>query len=61
MDVRYNSGGDGSKVPQVIKQILKRDRFDSAGNLFVLIGRKTFSAAVDFVGEARMGLRDLRG
>lgn len=52
-DVRYNSGGDGSKVPPFIKQIIKRDRFDKPGNLFVITGRKTFSAAVDFVGEAR--------
>jgi tetratricopeptide (TPR) repeat protein len=53
VDVRYNSGGDGSKVPQIIKQIIKRDRFDKPGKLFVIIGRKTFSAAVDFVGEAK--------
>ncbi len=53
VDVRYNSGGDGSKIPQVIKQIVKRDRFDNPGSLFVIIGRKTFSAAVDFVGEAK--------
>jgi len=52
VDVRYNSGGDGSKVPGFIKQIVKRDRFDAPGNLFVITGRKTFSAAVDFVGEA---------
>jgi hypothetical protein len=53
VDVRYNSGGDGSKVPAFIKQIVKRDRFDKPGNLFVITGRKTFSAALDFVGEAR--------
>ena len=52
VDVRYNSGGDGSKVPAFIKQIIKRDRFDAPGSLFVITGRKTFSAAVDFVGEA---------
>jgi hypothetical protein len=53
VDVRYCSGGDGSKVPAVIKQIIKRDRFDRPGNLFVVTGRKTFSAAVDFVSEAK--------
>jgi hypothetical protein len=53
VDVRYNSGGDGSKVPQLIKQIIKRSRFDEPGSLFVIIGRKTFSAAADFVGEAK--------
>ena len=53
VDVRYNSGGDGSKVPPFIKQIVKRDRFDQPGNLFVITGRKTFSAAVDFVAEAK--------
>jgi hypothetical protein len=53
VDVRYNSGGDGSKVPAFIKQIIKRDRFDAPGNLLVITGRKTFSAAVDFVAEAK--------
>ena len=53
VDVRYNSGGDGSRVPAVIRQIIKRGRFDEPGNLFVITGRKTFSAAVDFVGEAK--------
>lgn len=53
VDVRYNSGGDGSKVPAFIKQIVKRERFDAPGNLFVITGRKTFSAAVDFVAEAK--------
>ena len=53
VDVRYNSGGDGSKVPAFIKQIIKHDRFDAPGNLFVITGRKTFSAAVDFVAEAK--------
>ena len=51
--MRYNSGGDGSKVPAFIKQIVKRERFDAPGNLFVITGRKTFSAAVDFVAEAK--------
>ena len=53
IDVRYNSGGNGDLVANVIRQIIKRDRFDIPGNLFVIIGRKTFSAAVDFVGEAK--------
>jgi hypothetical protein len=53
IDIRYNSGGNGELVANVIRQIIKRDRFDTPGNLFVIIGRKTFSAAVDFVGEAK--------
>jgi DNA uptake lipoprotein len=53
IDVRYNSGGNGELVANLIRQIIKRDRFDTPGNLFVIIGRKTFSAAVDFVGEAK--------
>ena len=53
IDVRYNSGGNGELVTDLIRQIIKRDRFDSPGNLFVITGRKTFSAAVDFVGEAK--------
>ncbi|MBV8798297.1 MAG: hypothetical protein JO208_00575 [Alphaproteobacteria bacterium] len=52
VDVRYNSGGDGSKVPAFIKQIIKRPQFDDPGKLFIITGRKTFSAAVDLVGDA---------
>ena len=53
IDVRYNSGGDGSMVQPFLKQIIRRQQFDEPGNLFVLTGRKTFSAAVDFVADAK--------
>jgi hypothetical protein len=46
VDLRYNFGGDGSKVPQVIQEFVKRRDQKSWENLYVLTGRKTFSAAV---------------
>jgi hypothetical protein len=46
LDLRYNSGGDGSKLMPFIHAIIRRPRLDEPGRLVVLTGPKTFSAAV---------------
>jgi hypothetical protein len=46
IDLRYNSGGDGSKVPGMIHQFIKREDNPPWRHLYVLTGRKTFSAAI---------------
>ena len=46
VDLRYNFGGDGSRVAEIIQEFVKRRDRKSWQNLYVLIGRKTFSAAV---------------
>jgi len=46
VDLRYNFGGDGSKVAEVIQEFIKRKDRKSWESLYVLTGRKTFSAAV---------------
>jgi hypothetical protein len=46
VDLRYNFGGDGSKVAEVINEFIKRNGQRSWGSLYVLTGRKTFSAAI---------------
>ncbi len=46
VDIRYNFGGDGSNVPAVIDQFLQRKANPPWRNLYLLTGRKTFSAAV---------------
>lgn len=51
IDIRYNSGGDGSVLPPFVHEIIRRDRLMTPGHLFVLTGRKTFSAAVLLVGQ----------
>jgi hypothetical protein len=52
LDLRYNSGGDGSLNARIVNEIIKRDSsVNRRGRLFVLTGRKTFSAAVDLTLE----------
>ena len=46
LDIRYNSGGDGSLVMPFVHGIIKRDRLNRYGRLFTIVGRSTFSAAV---------------
>jgi hypothetical protein len=46
VDLRYNSGGDGSKLPPFVHEIIRRPRLDQPGHVVLLVGQKTFSAAV---------------
>lgn len=45
LDIRDNSGGEGMLNLPVVKAMVRRPRIDRAGGLFVIIGRRTFSAA----------------
>jgi len=50
LDMRYNSGGDGTLTPMIVNQFVKRDSsIGRAGRFFVITGRKTFSAAAGTV------------
>jgi tetratricopeptide (TPR) repeat protein len=52
LDLRYNSGGDGSQIPGLMRALIKRDTIVARpGRFFVLTSGKTFSAAADFVAE----------
>jgi len=46
IDLRYNSGGDGSYVTAMIHEFIKREDNQPWKELYILTGRKTFSAAV---------------
>jgi hypothetical protein len=46
LDWRYNYGGDGSKVNFVIREFIKRSDNPPWKELYILTGRKTFSAAI---------------
>lgn len=46
IDLRYNGGGSGRLAVPFIKEIIKRDKINTRGNLYVIIGQKTFSAAI---------------
>ena len=51
IDWRYNFGGDGSQVSLVLREFLKRDEHTPWKGVYVLIGRRTFSAAVLALGK----------
>jgi hypothetical protein len=50
LDLRHNHGGNGSWNAAIIDGI-SRSRWNDYGSLYVLIGRRTFSAAQSLLGE----------
>jgi hypothetical protein len=53
LDVRLNNGGNHYEMP-LIKGIIARPYLDKADKLFVITGRKTFSASQHFVNQFDM-------
>ncbi len=50
LDLRHNNGGNGDYNPAIVRPLL-RSRFDERGRLFVITGRRTFSAAEMLICE----------
>ena len=50
IDLRYNSGGNGALVPRLARAFIQRAGGHPWGQLYILTGRKTFSAAILLVG-----------
>lgn len=46
IDLRNNFGGTNSILAPLIHEIIKHDKINQEGNLFVITGKKTFSAAL---------------
>ncbi len=51
IDLRYNDGGNGVMILPFLNQIIKRDYINREGSLFVIAGKKTYSAASIFMNE----------
>ncbi|WP_224482817.1 tetratricopeptide repeat protein [Robertkochia aurantiaca] len=51
IDVRLNGGGNNYKNKDVIKEIIRNKQIDKIGALFVILGRRTFSACQNLVNE----------
>jgi hypothetical protein len=51
LDVRLNGGGNNFNNKQVVKGIIQRTKIDQKGKLFVITGRRTFSAAQNLINE----------
>jgi hypothetical protein len=47
LDLRENVGGNSVYNRQVVRGLIRRSRLDSRDRLFVLVGRRTFSAAMN--------------
>jgi|CXWL01.1.fsa_nt_gi hypothetical protein len=47
IDLRHNNGGDGSPNWSLVREIVRSPRIDHEGGLFVIVGRRTFSAAMN--------------
>jgi hypothetical protein len=45
LDIRHNSGGDNTLIRPIIRGIIQLEEIDRKGHFFVIIGRRTFSAA----------------
>lgn len=59
IDMRSNGGGDNRLNRRLVHSILRHDRINQWGRLFVFIGRKTFSAACNAVVELEQHTRAL--
>ena len=51
IDVRLNGGGNNYKNKDVITRIIESKKINKVGSLFVIIGRRTFSACQNLVNE----------
>ncbi len=59
MDLRFNSGGNGLMVLPFMNEVIKRDDINRLGRLYVLTGRRSFSAAVLLIAEMMLHTRAL--
>ncbi len=51
LDVRLNGGGNNYKNKPIVTGIIKSEKINKTGKLFVIIGRRTFSACQNLVNE----------
>lgn len=51
VDIRNNPGGNGFLGLPLIRTLIKSDKINQRGKLFVITGRRTFSAAMEFAGK----------
>ncbi|MDQ6788103.1 MAG: S41 family peptidase [Acidobacteriota bacterium] len=47
IDLRWCNGGDTTNAQPLIEGIIRRDKINRKGKLFVVVGRQTFSAAIN--------------
>ena len=45
IDIRWNNGGNATLLPPLVEGLIKNEKINKQGKLFVIIGRRVFSAA----------------
>lgn len=50
IDIRNNTGGEGGLLPPVVREVVRTREVDEPGRLFLVIGRRTFSAGQMMTG-----------
>jgi len=51
VDLRYNEGGNGTLLKPLLHEFIKHEDINKRGKLFIIMGRNTFSAASNFIGQ----------
>jgi len=51
LDLRLNGGGNNELTPALVQNVIKHERWNATGKLFVIIGRTTQSAAENLVNR----------
>ncbi len=51
LDIRYNSGGNNFLNKALVHEIIKCEKINSKGKFFAIIGRNTFSAAMNLAND----------
>ena len=54
IDIRNNTGGEGGLLPPIVREIVRSREVDQPGRLFVVIGRRTFSAGQMLTGQLQL-------
>src|SRR5258707_1376076 len=58
-DVRLNGGGNNYYNRPIVHGFIRSDRINQPGRLFTIIGRQTFSAAMNFVNAMKLNTQTL--
>jgi tetratricopeptide (TPR) repeat protein len=51
IDIRYNEGGNGELLRPLLHEFIRHEKINQRGKLFIIMGRNTFSAASNFIGQ----------
>ncbi len=59
VDIRHNPGGDNHTYPPLLKLLQQNETLNRPDSLYVIIGRMTLSAAVNFATELEKSVRPI--